>query len=218
MKEQIYKLIEENKNMIYKIAYKYKRYYNVEDMFQSGVLGLINAYKNYKKDANTKFSTYAYPYIFGEIINLIKSDRTIKISSDSLKLYKLFEKSKEYLTQKLSRIPSIQEVSEFMEMDTNLLEDTILSCEFTLSLDNEIAEDLKLSDVVYEDNRIDIENMIDLRNAMEKLNDLESSIIDYRYYKDYTQSETAKALGLTQVQVSRNEKQILNKMRSKICA
>ena len=80
------------------------------------------------------------------------------------------------------------------------------------------AEDLKLSDVVYEDNRIDIENMIDLRNAMEKLNDLESSIIDYRYYKDYTQSETAKALGLTQVQVSRNEKQILNKMRSKICA
>ena len=68
MKEEIEKIIEDNKKLIYKIASNYSYYYNVDDLFQVGVIGLIKAYKNYKNSSNAVFTTYAYKYIFGEII------------------------------------------------------------------------------------------------------------------------------------------------------
>lgn len=219
MNREIEMLIEENKNLIYKIASKYSYYYNIEDLFQVGVIGLIKAYKNYKMDSTSKFSTYAYKYIFGEIIEFIKNDRAMKVSDDAMKIYKSYEKAKEFLTNKLNREVSLIEVASFMNIDPLYLENTISSCEFTVSLDAKIAEDdFSLENVVGEDKRELLDDLIDLRNELDSLDENDRKLIELRYFKDYTQSETASALGMSQVQVSRSESAILKRIKTKIAA
>ncbi len=219
MNREIEMLIDENKNLIYKIASKYSYYYNMEDLFQVGVIGLIKAYKNYKMDSTCKFTTYAYKYIFGEIIEFIKNDRTMKVSEDAIKIYKSYEKSKEFLTNKLNREVSLLEVASFMNIDPVYLENTISSCEFTVSLDASMNEDdFSLENVVGEDKRELLDDLIDLRNELEMLNENDRKLIELRYFKDYTQSETARTLGMSQVQVSRSESAILKRIKTKIAA
>ncbi|MEG2458049.1 MAG: sigma-70 family RNA polymerase sigma factor [Bacilli bacterium] len=218
MKKDILECINDNKNMILKLASKYSGYYNIEDLYQAGVIGVINAYKNFKENKNAKFSTYAYRYILGEIIEYIKNDRTIKISSDYLKIYKTYTKTKELLSQKLSRIPNNNEIALFMEIPYIELIDVISSCEFVMSLDNEVMgeEDISFLGLYGEDNRENIDNKILVNSAFDSLNELDQKIIDYRYFQDYTQSETAKYLGISQVQVSRREQKALTLMKHDI--
>lgn len=207
------------KDMIYKIAYKYSKYYSIEDLFQVGVIGLMKAKKNYKMNSSTKFSTYAYNYILGEIIKFIKNDRTIKISPDILKIYKAYEKSKDYLTNELGRNVTLEEVSKFMNIDVNILSDVIIKSEFVLSTDSKLNdEDFTLEKVTGSDRRIEIDNLIDLKNELNKLKNDERRLIELRYFKDYTQSEVAKKMNMSQVQVSRTESKILKKMYSGIAS
>lgn len=211
-----YNEILETKDMIYKICSKYSKYYLVEDLYQVGVIGLMKAKKNYKSNMNTKFTTYAYNYILGEIIEFIKNDRTIKVSSDTLKLYKAYEKSKDYLTNELGRNVSLEEISKFMNVDINILSDTIIKSEFVLSTDSKLSDNFTLENITGKDNRKQIDDLIDLRNELERLSKEERKLIELRYFKDYTQSETAELLNMSQVQVSRNESKILKKMYSRI--
>ena len=197
----------ETKDMIYKICYKYSKYYSVEDLFQVGVIGLMKAKRNFNSNMNTKFTTYAYNYILGEIIEFIKNDRTIKVSSDTLKLYKAYEKSKDFLTNELGR-----------NVDINLLSDTIIKSEFVLSTDTKLSDDFTLEQITGKDTRKQIDDLIDLRDELKKLTNEERRLIELRYFKDYTQSETAEVLNMSQVQVSRNETKILKKMYSRIAS
>lgn len=208
----------ETKDMIYKICYKYSKYYSVEDLFQVGVIGLMKAKRNFNSNMNTKFTTYAYNYILGEIIEFIKNDRTIKVSSDTLKLYKAYEKSKDFLTNELGRNVTLEEVSKFMNIDINLLSDTIIKSEFVLSTDTKLSDDFTLDQIAGKDTRKQIDDLIDLRDELKKLTNEERKLIELRYFKDYTQSETAEVLNMSQVQVSRNETKILKKMYSRIAS
>ena len=208
----------ETKDMIYKICYKYSKYYSVEDLFQVGVIGLMKAKRNFNSNMNTKFTTYAYNYILGEIIEFIKNDRTIKVSSDTLKLYKAYEKSKDFLTNELGRNVTLEEVSKFMNVDINLLSDTIIKSEFVLSTDTKLSDDFTLEQIAGKDTRKQIDDLIDLRDELKKLTNEERRLIELRYFKDYTQSETAEVLNMSQVQVSRNETKILKKMYSRIAS
>lgn len=208
----------ETKDMIYKICYKYSKYYSVEDLFQVGVIGLMKAKRNFNSNMNTKFTTYAYNYILGEIIEFIKNDRTIKVSSDTLKLYKAYEKSKDFLTNELGRNVTLEEVSKFMNVDINLLSDTIIKSEFVLSTDTKLSDDFTLEQITGKDTRKQIDDLIDLRDELKKLTNEERKLIELRYFKDYTQSETAEVLNMSQVQVSRNETKILKKMYSRIAS
>lgn len=178
-----------------------------------GVIGLIKAKKNFKDNMNTKFSTYAYTYIMGEILEYIKNDRCIKVSSDTLKLYKSYEKSKEYLMSELGRNVSIEEVSKFMNIDVNILSDAIIKSEYVLSTDAKLNdEEFTLESVISTDNREKIDTLLDLKKELNKLKEEERKLILLRYFKDYTQSETADKLNMSQVQVSRSESKILKKM------
>lgn len=208
----------ETKDMIYKICYKYSKYYSVEDLFQVGVIGLMKAKRNFNSNMNTKFTTYAYNYILGEIIEFIKNDRTIKVSSDTLKLYKAYEKSKDFLTNELGRNVTLEEVSKFMNVDINLLSDTIIKSEFVLSTDTKLSDDFTLEQIAGKDTRKQIDDLIDLRDELKKLTNEERKLIELRYFKDYTQNETAEVLNMSQVQVSRNETKILKKMYSRIAS
>jgi len=213
------RIIHEHKNLIYKIASKYKGYYSMEDLFQVGVIGVIKAIDNYDNTKDAKFSTYAFKYILGEIVKFISNDRTIKVSSDVMKIYKCYEKSKDCLTSKLGRTPLFNEICTFMGINPDIVMDAIHKCEFVVSLDASLSEDeFTLESVIGTDNRDDIDNSLDLRDELEKLSEDERKLIELRYFKDYTQSETANYLGWNQVQVSRYESKILKKMKTNIAA
>lgn len=216
MKQEITTLISDNKNLIYKIASKYSLYYDIEDLFQVGVIGVMKAYKNFNFEMNAKFSTYAYSYILGEILEYIKNDRNIKVNSDAIKLYKSYQKACEFLTHKNSKIPTFTEVCKFLEVSEAEMYNSIVSSEFTVSLDNEVNDNSNYYELIGEDNRETLDDLICLRNEISNLNTIDREIIRCRYYKDYTQSETANVLGITQVQVSRYEKNILTRMKDRM--
>jgi len=214
-------LVLENKNLIYKITTFFTNYSNKEDLFQVGVIGLINAYKKYDSSFNTKFSTYAYPFIWGEINNYVKNDKGIKISRDISSLNSRIEKASMLLTQKLMREPSISELSSFLEIDESLIVSAMISRYPTLSVDSVIGDEGKeitLLDTIPDINDMDINTLVALRDELSKLSNEEKKIINARYVNDLTQSEVASNLGISQVQVSRKEQKVLKKLRDSLVA
>lgn len=208
-------LVLENKNLIYKISTFFTNYSNKEDLFQVGVIGLINAYKKYDSSFNTKFSTYAYPFIWGEINSYVKNDKGIKISRDIFCLNSKIEKASMLLTQRLMREPSISELSNFLEIDESLVVSAMISRYPTLSVDSVICDEgnVTLLDTISDIDSIDLNTLIALRDELSKLSDEEKMIINSRYVDDMTQSEVAYNMGMSQVQVSRKEQKVLKKLR-----
>lgn len=213
MKKDIYSLIKDNEGLIYSIASKYSNYYNLEDLYQAGSIGIIKAYKNYNSNSDVKFSTYVYKYIMGEIISFIKNDRNIKVNDEYINIYKKYLSVKNLLTSKYNRIPSFSEICLFMEISEEYLLNIIETISFTISSDSNLFEYSG-----YTDDREKIDTGILIENELEKFSSFDRELIDYRYYEGYTQSETASLLGVSQVKVSREEKLILQKLRDKIKA
>lgn len=212
MNDIMYELIKDNEGLIYKIASKYSKYYSIEDLYQVGSIGVIKAYKKYREDSNAKFSTYAYKYVLGEIVDFIRKDRNIIVSEEYMSIYKKYINIRELLFTKYEREPSFSEISSFMEISESELLNIIESVMFTMS--SEVSEDFTYEGVV--DNRDDILNKILIDTELESMDEIDRKIIDYRYYQGYSQSETATLMGMSQAGVSRSEKLILSKIKDKI--
>lgn len=199
-------LIHENEGLIFKIASKYKNYYNIEDLYQAGCIGIIKASKNYKENSECKFSTYAYKYILGEIIDFIRNDKNIILSNESYSIYKRYLKVKELLESKYNRDISFGEICSYMNIDERCMLNIIES----VSMSKNIEEN---ESIINNNEEISIDEIIDLNNYLDMLSIEEKKLIDYRYYQGYTQCETASLMGLSQVKVSRSEKLILSKIK-----
>lgn len=212
-------VIIENEKLIYKIISKYKNYFELEDLYQVAVMGIIKASKNYNESYNAKFTSYAYPYILGEVIKYINEFRSIKLNKTTTLLYSKILKAKEILSQKLMKEPSTYELSLFLEIDESIIDETIISNMAIDSLDKIISEDgknLELYDKFgYYDSSIENYSLI---RELEKLSPEEKNIIISRYYEDMSQKEVGDSLGMYQVEVSRKEKKILQKLKNNICA
>ena len=211
--DELTNIILENENLIYSVINKYSNYYDIDDLYQVGVIGMIKAYKNYKKEFNTKFTSYAYTYIFGEIVKYINDNKGFKVNKEYRYLYKKINEAKTLLTQKLMKEPSIYELSLFLEIDEKIIADVININQTIDSLDREIIEDGKkvfLYDVV--GNEKDEVESIFLYEQLDKLSKEELILLKQRYFLDKTQSEVAKDLGMNQVKVSRTEQKILKKL------
>lgn len=209
-------VIASTSGMVYMIINKYFKGYDKEDLYQVGVIGIIKAYNNYKKEHNTKFSTYAYTYIYGEIYTYINNLRGIKLARENYSLYKKINEAQNILRQKLMREPSTYELSSFLELDYKLIENIITSMQSIDSLERTISssdKDLSLFDTV-SDNK-DYYN-IDFFMLNEEINSLPEpwkEVIKLRYFEDKTQSEVARMLGMNQVEISRGEAKVLQKIR-----
>lgn len=203
---ELEQIIVLNEKLIYKLSSKFP---NVpkEDLYQAGVIGLIKAYNNYDKNSNTKFTTYAYNYIFGEMYELNNSSNTIKLNKDILKIYKKIEQARFLLTQKNSKEPTIKEISSFLNIEETIIQDIYNATRTIMSTD----EDNKIIDSISSKNN-NIDSKIDLNDSINNLSEEERKIIILRYYKDLTQQEIANYLGLSQVKVSRYEQKSLTKM------
>lgn len=206
MKGELGEVIKECEKMIYKLASNYTAYYNIEDLYQAGIVGLIKAYKKYDESSSCKFSSYAYKFILGEMIDFIRKDRNIIVSDEVFDIYKRYIKVRDLLYIKLEREASIEEISAFMDISCDKLISIIESVAFTREMEFEYSDDNR----EFVDNKILIDNEISLLDTFSK------SLINCRYYQGFTQSETAQILGVSQVKVSREEKLILNRIRSKI--
>lgn len=208
------------KNLVASMAYKYS--YNksdFEDLYQVGMIGLLQALEHYDKDSNTKFSTFAHIYIQGEIFKYLKKNRTIKVNDELLKLNQSILKLRDTLTQKLMRIPTNKEIADVLGMEEEKINEAIASCEFVKSLDYELNDEgreLNLYDSIQYEEKGYNEDILVLRDAIKNLSDEEKTLILSRYYEDKSQVETSKVLGMSQVQVSRNETKILTKLRNKM--
>lgn len=209
--------IECTNGLIKGIIKKYCNYYEYDDLYQVGTIGVIKAYNNYKKDKNVKFSTYAYTYILGEVVKYARDNRGIKVSEEYKKLSKKIEEAKNVLAQKLMKEPSVLELADFLEMPASLLDDVNISSNKLDSLDRVINEDdkeLTLLDTIVTNN-IPTEDELMVRMAVDSLKEPDKSIVNLTYFKDYTQDMVASRLGMSQVQVSRNltkSKKILKKV------
>lgn len=209
--------------LVSKIASKYSSYSSFEDLKQVGMIGLLKAVDKYKKDNNTKFSTYAFLWIRGEILEYLRNDKNIKVSKEMVSLSKEVDICSDMLRQKLGREPSISEIAFCLEKDEASIIDAITSREFVLSCDYSINEDdegknVSLYDSVpYYESGYDAD-YLDLHYALEQLPEEERRIIELRYFQDMTQSEVSKKLGTNQVSVSRCENKILQKLRQDMVA
>ncbi|MBB6630482.1 RNA polymerase sporulation sigma factor SigF [Clostridium algidicarnis] len=214
------KLIEINIPLVSSITKKFmNRGYEYEDIFQIGSMGLIKAINNFDASYNVKFSTYAVPMIIGEIKRFIRDDGMIKVSRSVKSIARKLHYDKEALSKELDREPTLDELSKFSGVDK---EDIVYAMESASSIHylyDTIHQDDgapvllidKLSEKYEED-----DSLIDRLALKEALGDLDAKsrqIIMLRYFKDNTQVEVAKMLGISQVQVSRIEKKVLKTMR-----
>lgn len=217
------KLIEMNLPLVSSISRKFlNRGYDYEDIFQIGSIGLVKAINNFDLTYNVKFSTYAVPMIIGEIKRFLRDDGMIKVSRNVKSLARKVHFYKEILTKKLKRSPTIEELAEYANVDKEEILFAIESSNSLQYLYDTIHQDDgapvllidKLSEKSIEDDNI-IEK-IALKEALRSLDSKARQIIMLRYFKDKTQVQVAKMLGISQVQVSRIEKKVLSEMKKKL--
>lgn len=199
-------IIVENERLIYKIS---QSLYGAEkeDLIQAGFLGLTKAYKKYNPECGTKFSTYAYGYIYGEMYEAATGNRPVRVRKNELKLYKGVVKTKELLEAKFNRSVSYEEACAYTHVDYQTFMAILSALSATVNV-----EDTEVTMKSSEGNNVD--DMIMLRDSMNSLTPLEKSVITNRYMEDMSQNETAKVLGLSQVKVSRLEKSSREKMKN----
>ncbi|KAJ53653.1 RNA polymerase sporulation-specific sigma factor [Clostridium tetanomorphum] len=224
-KEALNKVVEINLPLVSAISKKFlNRGYEYEDIYQIGCMGLVKAINNFNSDYEVKFSTYAVPMIMGEIKRFIRDDGIIKVSRSIKNTARKLHYDKEALAKQLNREPTIDELATYSGMDR---EEIIFATESASSMQylyDTIHQDDgapimlidKISDNYEEDN--EVVNKIALKEALGKLDVKSRQIIMLRYFKDKTQVEVAKMLGISQVQVSRIEKRVLKIMKEKLKA
>ncbi len=212
----------ENEGLVYSIIHRFGKVgVDEEDLYQVGMIGLLNASRNYKEDSGAKFSTYAYKYILGEISEYLRKSRPLKVNKETIQLERLARTTGEYMTQQLGRIPTLTEVSLYLNIPEEKLIEAKQATEYVESFDYPICEDgkeINLYDAVPMEECAYQAEMIDLKTALEKLPEEERTLIESRYFEGRTQQETSSLLGISQVQVSRKETKVLQKLKSNLAA
>ncbi len=216
-------LIESNLGLVHHIVKRFiGRGLEQDDLFQIGTIGLMKAIDKFDLSYDVRFSTYAVPMITGEIKRFLRDDGMIKMSRSIKENAWKIKAATQRLTNELGREVTIDELSEA----TNLLpEDIILCLEANVEVESIYktvyqgdGSQIFLIDKLPEkrdDHEILLNQML-VGQLLDLLNPMERQIIELRYYEDKTQSYVAQVLGITQVQVSRLEKKILQKLRSKV--
>jgi RNA polymerase sporulation-specific sigma factor len=217
------RLINCNYRLVFNIVKRFTGHgYDSDDLFQIGVIGLIKGIDNFDPAYGVKFSTYAVPMIIGEIRRFLRDDHPVKVTRALKERGILVKRQAEKLTTELGREPTVSEMAQALDMEK---EDVVAAQEAAqppLSLfetvSHEDGDPLSLIDYLKgEDNQehkwLD---SIALRQGLECLPERERRIILLRFFQDKTQTEVGLILGLSQVQVSRLERQAVSRLREQM--
>lgn len=213
--------VQRNTALVNSIVQRFVKQHTArEDLFQIGCVGLMKALNNFNLQYGVKFSTYAVPIIMGELKRYFRDDGSMRISRSLKEGYVQYMKVKEHLQQQLSREPTYQEIANETGHEVS---DVILCFEanqFTYSLDETIYENdgsaIVLHDKVADQNKEDVVMKLALRQEVHFLSPREQLLIYYRYEQGLKQDDIAKKLNISQVQVSRLEKKILQKLKERL--
>lgn len=223
-KDEMAKLVEENQGLIWNIVKRFLgRGYDKEDIYQIGCLGFIKCIRRFDASFEVKLSTYAVPYILGEIKKFLRDDGPVKVSRSLKELnIKILELQKEYENE--GKTLNLLEISEILKVPKEEIAMAIESARSVESIEESWAgedsgnKNLSIIDTISsnKDEETLITNKIAIEKMIGELDKREKEIILLRFYKDKTQSEVAKIIGISQVQVSRIEKRVLSVMKRKL--
>ena len=220
-------LVEKNVGLVWSIVKRFQnRGYEVDDLFQIGSIGLIKAINKFDTSYDVKFSTYAVPMIIGEIKRFIRDDGIIKVSRSLKEVSSKARITKEIMSKELGREPTINEIAQRMNIPP---EELVMAIEagctpeslYSTIGDGDNSPILLIDRIDAADNNnceVDLIDKIAIRQILDTLDTRERQIIILRYFKEKTQVQIAKLLGISQVQVSRIEKKILRDIKSKMIA
>lgn len=216
------KLVEENSGLVWSVVRRFtNRGYEAEDLFQIGSIGLLKCIDKFDMSFEVKFSTYAVPMIMGEIRRFLRDDGMIKVSRTLKEIAVRAKFVQEELAQKTGKQPTINELAAAMEVS---VEDLAVAMESGREVESLYAtihqgdsSPIYLIDKLeqMEGQDGDMVDNIALRQIISQLNPRERQVITMRYFLDKTQAEIAAVIGVSQVQVSRIEKKVLQNMREK---
>lgn len=211
------KLVDENMGLVWNIVKRFTgNGIEPEDLAQTGTIGLLKAIEYFDEGFDVKFSTYAVPMILGEIRRFLRDDGLIKVSRTLKKQAYLGYKAREELSLILGREPTISEISERSGICTTELAQAFDATAPPDSINREIYEDSgnEVIDLVKStEDEEKIINKITVKNILDKLPERERQILMLRYFRGKTQAEIAPMIGVSQVQVSRIEKKVIERIR-----
>lgn len=214
-------IVSKNMRLVWSVVQRFmNRGYEPDDLFQIGCIGLLKSVDKFDLSYDVKFSTYAVPMIIGEIQRFIRDDGSVKVSRSLKEVANKIRKAKDELSKRYGRVPTINEIAEFLEITP---EEVVLAQEAARapsSIHETVYENdgdpITLLDQIADHSENRWFDKIALKEAIEELDEREKLIVYLRYYKDQTQTEVAQRLGISQVQVSRLEKKILVQMKDRM--
>ena len=218
-------IVNENMGLVWSVVRRFLgRGYEAEDLFQIGCIGLIKAIDKFDNNYEVQFSTYAVPMIMGEIKRFLRDDGMIKVSRSLKENGWKIKQMSDKLSQQYGRDATLNEIAEALELS---VEEVVMALDANIEVESlyksvyqSDGNELYLVDKVADKNENtynEIVNHVLIEDMLKQLDEVQKKLINLRYYQDKTQTEVAKILGISQVQVSRMEKKLLLKMRNSIC-
>lgn len=217
MNDKRERLITENLGLVHSCAHRFTgRGIEYEELYSAGCVGLTKAAKGFDFERGLCFSTYAVPAILGEIRRLFRDGGTVKVSRSLKELGVKAAKAKQQLENSMNREPTVFELAKHLGIDPEQAAQALNAAMPVLSLTQEEDDGGGQNDIAVSDCQEEISDRLALEQVIEQLPPNDKSLISLRYFQYKTQSDTAKVLGMTQVQVSRREKVILQQLRQRL--
>ena len=212
------KTVENNLGLVHACCKRFKNHgIEYDDLFSAGCLGLVKAVDRFNPDLGLQLSTYAVPVILGEIKGLFRESGTVKVSRSLKELSLKITRASSEFENENQRCPTVSELAKILDTTVEKINDALNSAKIPLSLTAENDDDENRQiDLPQEDTIDKLTEKLAVKQVIKELDNMDRKIIELRYYMHKTQTETAKELNMTQVQISRREKKILTFMRQKL--
>lgn len=211
------KLVTENFGLVHACARRYcGRGIDYDDLYQSGCEGLVKAAAGFDSSRNIRFSTYAVPAILGEIRRLFRDGGAIRVSRSIRDLGLKIHRAEAEFLNTYGREPTVGELADILEVDVESVAEAIDASRPVLSLTAERDGEEFEADIPIEQFDETLVDIVALREVVAELEETDREIIRLRYFGGKTQTEVAALLGMTQVQVSRRERKIINQIREQL--
>ena len=208
--------VEDNLGLVHLCANKFRsRGIEYDDLYSAGCIGLLKAVKAFDTERGVKFSTYAVPVILGEIKRLFRDGGAVRVSRGLRELSMRVQKLCEQLRTEYGREPTVSELAELTGESPSAISEALCVSQPVMSLTAGDDEEGQI-DLPVQSPEESIVDLLALRQIMAALDPTDRALLELRYFRSMTQSKTAAALGMTQVQVSRREKKLLTQMRKEL--
>lgn len=215
-KEKLFRqeLIENNLGLVHACANRFRnRGVEYDDLYQAGCVGLIKAADGFDESMGYSFSTYAFPVIMGEIKRIFRDGGAVKIGRAMKEKMRQAKKVRDDFVSKHSFEPTVSQVAEIMKIDVASAAEILTASMPIMSLTTDDESETRQLDIPVSPPDDEVSDHLALEQTMKLLSEDEKKLIEFRYFQGLTQTKTAEAMGISQVQVSRKEKKILLQMR-----